>query len=158
MPKALRRKTAINRSEGTMSKYDDIINRKYCGSISTKKLSMEARAAQFAPFSALTGHNSAIAETARLTSERVELSYDEQLYLSQRLNLALSLIGDNPELTITYFVPDHRKQGGEYVKAHGYIAGYTEYDNMVTLSDGSKINIRDIRAIDGAIFNDDLFY
>lgn len=110
-----------------MSKYDDIINRKYTGSTSTKKLSMEARAAQFAPFAALTGHNSAISETARLTSERVELSGDEQNILSQRLNLALSLINDTPKLTITYFVPDHRKDGGKYVKGQGYITGYTDY-------------------------------
>ncbi len=154
----LRRRTATSRSEDIMSKYDDIIHLKYCGSTSPKRLSMEARAAQFAPFAALTGHNSAIAETARLTSEQVELSADEQNILSRRLNLALSLIDVHHVLTVTYFVHDNLKDGGKYVKTHGYITGYTQHDNILTLSDGSKINVMDIRAIDGDIFTDQLSY
>lgn len=67
-----------------MGKYDDIIDFKYRGSTSPKKMTMDNRAAQFAPFSALSGHDEAINETARLTSEKFEPSAEEQIMLSVR--------------------------------------------------------------------------
>ena len=127
-----------------MSKYDDIIHRENSGCTSSKKIPMEARAAQFAPFSALTGYNAAINETARLTNDRIELSPDEQLIISERLNLALSQIKEQPEITVKFFTPDNLKKGGHYIVANGYIAKFLEYDNMLLLSDGSSINIKDI--------------
>lgn len=152
MPMAPLRKTATARLEDIMSKYDDIIDREYRGSTSSRKMTMAARAAQFAPFAALTGHNAAINETARLTSERIELSPDEQHNISERLNLAISKINDHPSLTIRYFLLDNLKKGGRYVKANGYITRFLEYDNILLLSDGSTINIEDIISIDGDIF------
>lgn len=146
------RKTATARLEDTMSKYDDIIDREYHGSTSSKKMTMAARAAQFAPFAALTGHNAAINETARLTSEKIELSPDEQHNISERLNIAISLINDHTSLTIRYFLPDYLKKGGHYVKANGCITRFLEYDNILQLSDGSTINIENIISIDGDIF------
>lgn len=135
-----------------MNDYNDIINREYRGSTSSKKMPMEARAAQFAPFAALTGHNAAINETARLTADRIELSLDEQLIISKRLNLALSLMKEQPEITIKFFTPDVLKKGGHYVIAKGYIAKFLEYENLLLLSDGTSINIKDIMSVTGDIF------
>lgn len=67
----------IPRLEATMSKYDEIINLPHHESASRKPMSLYNRAAQFAPFSALSGHDEAIAETARLTSAQIESSADE---------------------------------------------------------------------------------
>lgn len=140
-----------------MNNYDDIINLEYHGSSSMKRMSVEARAAQFAPFAALTGHNAAIRETARITSKITELSPDEQLSLSRRLYLALDLINQRPLLSITYFIRDSRKTGGKYVNITGYIKKFAEHDKTIVLSDNSIINIRDIIAIEGEIF-DTLYY
>lgn len=140
-----------------MNNYDDIINLEYHGSSSMKRMSVEARAAQFAPFAALTGHNAAIRETARITSKITELSPDEQLSLSRRLYLALDLINQRPLLSITYFIRDSRKTGGKYVNLTGYIKKFDEHDKTIVLSDNSIINIRDIVAIEGEIF-DTLYY
>lgn len=90
MPKGQPKKTVTVRLADTvnnlepMGKYDDIIDYKYRGATSPKKMTMENRAAQFAPFSALSGHDEAINETARLTSEKFEPSAEEQIMLSVR--------------------------------------------------------------------------
>ena len=92
-----------------MNKYEDIIhlNRPFS---KKKKMSLSQRAAQFSPFAALIGHDEAIKETARLTSERIEL--DEQQI--QTLNEKLCYIKEhNPILIkVTYFIPDNLKDGG----------------------------------------------
>jgi len=115
---------------------------------------MESRAAQFAPFAALTGHGAAIDETARLTAERIELSADEQAVLSERLNYALGLMDRRPMLTFMVFQADARKQGGRYVKISAEISKFDEYGRRLKLSDGRYINVKDIISIDGDIFND----
>lgn len=119
-------------------KYDDIINHKYNGSTRENKLSKEARAAQFAPFAALTGHAAAISETARLTSSIIDLSPDELQLLSQKLTYAIST-SPAPKVSITYFKPDERKSGGAYITILGTIKKVETAFNQLTLTDGSKI-------------------
>jgi len=137
-----------------MSKYDDIINRKYEGSVTRKRMSPENRAAQFAPFAALIGHDAAISETARLTSEQIELSGEEQKRLSERLNIALENIANSPTLTFTVFESDTLKSGGKYVRISGVIKKYDDYERVVILTTNQTISIDDIISIDGKIFND----
>ncbi len=117
-------------------------------------MSLENRAAQFAPFAALTGHNEAINETARLTSERLELSAEEQSKLSERLNIALNSVRNNPVLTFSVFKPDTLKSGGRYISVIGTIKKYDEYDKAIILTNEEIIHIEDIVSIDGEIFND----
>lgn len=96
-----------------MSRYDDIINLPHHVSKTRKPMPMINRAAQFAPFAALTGHDEAIAETARQTAPRRILSSDEQEILSKRLAYAIDHIGERPNFTFTYFIPDiQRKEVG----------------------------------------------
>ena len=90
-----------------MSRYDDIIDLPHYEP-KHKRMTMENRAAQFAPFAALTGHGAAIAETARLTDSMTELSADEQIRLSRILNYAYE---KHLEINLTYFIPDARKAG-----------------------------------------------
>ena len=137
-----------------MSRYDDIINRKYEGSTTHKRMSMENRAAQFAPFAALTGHDAAINETARLTSERIELSLEEQRLLSERLNIVLDRLTEQPTLTFVVFQPDTQKSGGRYISITGIVKKYDEYEKVIILTNGKRVMIEDVISIDGEIFND----
>lgn len=136
-----------------MNEYDDILGRNYDGVRRHARMGMEARAAQFAPFAALTGHDAAIAETARRTSSKRELSADELHVLSQKIAYAMSF-AERPELSITYFKPDSRKAGGAYVTVKGSIRKIEECYNLLTLTDRTEIPLDDISDISGDIFND----
>ena len=73
---------------------------------------MKNRAAQFAPFAALTGYDDAVRETERLTDRRPEISEDRAEILDRRLRWLRDLPDRKPEVTVTWFVPDIRKDGG----------------------------------------------
>lgn len=126
-----------------MSKYDEIINMLHHVSEIHKPISPENRAAQFAPFAALTGHDDAIVETARLTTEKMELSDDETIQLNRRLQYLLYL-EKSPKVTITHFVADKLKQGGHYERTKGRIRKIDSYDSSIILSEGFRILISNI--------------
>ena len=86
--------------------YDDIINLPHHQSDRRPHMSLYDRAAQFAPFSALTGHDDAIKETARLTDKKLELDDYDQMLLNNKMIFILNHINDQPEITVTYFIPD----------------------------------------------------
>lgn len=131
-----------------MSRYDDIINLPYPRASKHKPMPMENRAAQFAPFAALTGYDKAIAETARYTSTKLELSQDAQDEISRTLNHCIENLDEHEVLTINHFVADKLKQGGQYIETVGYITKYDEYEKCLTLSDGTSILIKDILSIE----------
>ena len=95
-------------------RYDDIINLPHHVSVKYPQMTLENRAAQFAPFAALTGHNDAIKETARLTDRKADLDADEIEILDRKLQYIRDNIATAPAVTITYFVKDKKKIGGEY--------------------------------------------
>lgn len=132
--------------------YDDIINLPHRKSKYRKQMSMHDRAAQFAPFAALTGYDSAVKETARLTNERVELS-DEEV---ERLNLKIQIMIDNieqrPSVEVLYFVPDLKKSGGEYVSFCGNIRAVDTVRQQLIFEGEKKIFIGDVAAVFGDIF------
>ena len=127
--------------------YEDIVNLPHPQSGRHTQMPLESRAAQFAPFAALTGHSDAIAETARRTATFTELSTDQQLDLSRRLTYALSF-PDPPSITITYFRPDARKDGGAYITVTGTIKKLEPDYNLLTLTDGTQIPLTAITALD----------
>ena len=86
--------------------YDAIINLPHPTSERHPRMSVQDRAAQFSPFSALTGHAAAIAETARLTERRMELDEDTKAELDRKQACLLEHIGEQPEVTVTWFQPD----------------------------------------------------
>ena len=128
-----------------MGKYDDIINLPHHVSDYHKPMPIENRAAQFAPFAALSGHNEAIAETARFTDMLRELSEDEQTRLTKKLNYVLE---NDSCVIITYFIPDRTKTGGTYKRVIGLIKKYDEIDRTLILKDGKTIPIDFISEIE----------
>lgn len=113
-----------------MGKYDDIINLPHHESDYHPRMSMASRAAQFAPFAALSGHDEAIAETARTTEGFKEMSDEEKREISQLIRLAL----ENRKLVdIIYFIPDKTKKGGCYRSITGHIQKLDEYDHTLSL-------------------------
>ena len=132
--------------------YEDIVNLPHHVSARHPQMSLENRAAQFAPFAALTGHDAALAETARITSSRVDLSADQYQTLSRRLAYALSF-ADHPEIRITYFRPDGRKEGGAYVTVTGAVKKVEPSYDQLTLTDNTEIPLSAITDIRGTIFD-----
>lgn len=104
-------------------KYDDIIHLPHHVSSTRPRMSMTERAAQFSPFAALTGHDEAIQETGRVTAKKIDLDEDEKEALDREYQLILFALeqGNPPSVTITYFQPDLRKDGGEYLTITGKI-------------------------------------
>ena len=110
------------------------------------------RAAQFSPFAALTGYAGVIRETARLTDRKIELDETMLTALNERYQLLLSVLDAEPEVEITYFVPDERKSGGAYRTVSGVVKKADEFARRLTLTDGTVIPMEDVLMLDGAIF------
>lgn len=105
------------------------------------------RAAQFAPFAALTGYEDAVAETARLTDGRRELTEDEINELNARLCELKDTLSDRPNVKITYFLPDTKKSGGRYVTKIGAVRIIDSYENTLVFTDGERISIGDLHDV-----------
>lgn len=138
-----------------MSRYDDIINLPHHVSKNRKQMPLAKRAAQFAPFAALTGYDDAISEAVRLTDARVVLSSDESAELSQRLNQALENIAEKNSYIFTCFIQDSKKSGGRYANFSGVIKSFNEYERAIKLENGYILQIDDIVSISGEEFDDD---
>ena len=134
------------------NKYNDIINLPHYRSNKRPHMSVHDRAAQFSPFSALTGHDEAIKETARLTDKKAELSETTKTILNEKFNFIFEHIYDQPEITVTYFIPDSLKSGGMYVDFTGCVKKYDYYNRILYFTDNTEIKIDDISEIEGSIF------
>lgn len=132
--------------------YDDIIHLPRHVSKKHPQMALSDRAAQFSPFAALTGHGAAIKETARLTDERVQLDEYMINVLSDRLQIIADRLKDKPEIMITYFQPDEKKNGGAYVTTTGTVKKIDVYERIVVMADRQEIPIDDIVGIEGQIF------
>ena len=116
-------------------------------------MSAVERGAQFSPFAALSGYEEAVRETARLTDTRTELTEDEKSELDGRLRLIVDRLEQRPTVRITYFLPDEKKAGGEYVIASGAVRAIDSFERCVRMESGEVIPIDRIRAIEGDLFN-----
>lgn len=135
-------------------RYDDIINLPHHVSNKHPHMAPIDRAAQFSPFAALTGHDEAIKETARLTDERMELDENRKELLDVRLQLLREHLGEKPTVTFTFFEPDERKSGGAYVTVTGSVKKIEEYENKIILEEGVVILIDEISAVEGELFHE----
>ncbi len=137
-----------------MGKFDDIINMQYPNLEIEKDFPDKIlRAAQFEPYAALTGHDEAVKETARLTDTKLVLDENVKEELDRKLNYLIDYCDFFPEVTITYFVPDEKKNGGKYINKTGIIKKIVEYDEAIVLDDNSEIKINDILMIESDVFN-----
>jgi hypothetical protein len=111
------------------------------------------RAAQFAPFAALTGYDDAVKETGRLTDDATELPEYVKANINDKLRIIMESIDIKPEISITYFVPDSKKAGGAYTTVTGVVKSVEEYERTVILTDKTVIPMDRIYAIEGEIFD-----
>jgi hypothetical protein len=124
--------------------YDDIINLPHHVSSRHPQMSMMNRAAQFAPFAALTGHAAAIEETARLTDSQMELADEDSEILNQKMAYLREVINEHPKIVVTYFEPDKRKAGGAYKTIEGQLQNIDDYSQCLVMRDGKVVFIRSV--------------
>lgn len=127
-----------------MNKYEDIINLPHHVSKTRKPMSLYNRAAQFAPFAALTGYDDAIKETSRITEQRIELSEELKNMLNQKIKLISENIKLQPKVSITYFVPDNKKSGGVYKTISGNVKRIDEVEKCIIFTNKLKIKVSDL--------------
>lgn len=134
------------------SKYDAILHLPHHVSEKHPPIPMEERAAQFSPYAALTGFGAVINETRRLTDPRQILSEETLAQLNRQYQLLLEHLPERPEITVTYFQPDGRKEGGAYLTLTGRVKKVDAYEQRLVLEDGSVIAMENIMAMDGKLF------
>ena len=132
--------------------YDDIINLPHPTSKRHPRMPVRDRAAIFSPFAALSGHGAAIAETARLTERRMELDEDSRAELDRKQAVLLEHMDEQPEITVTWFQPDEKKDGGAYLTATGRLKKLRELERLLVLADGTEIPLEDVVALESGIF------
>lgn len=134
--------------------YDDIIRLPHHVSRNHPPMPLMNRAAQFSPFAALTGHGAVIEETARLTEPFVQLPDDRKALLDEQLRLIMENLDQKPEVALTFFRPDEKKDGGTYVTVCGRVKKIDEYSRQIVLTDGTAVQIRQLFSIQGRLFGD----
>lgn len=117
-------------------------------------MTLEQRSAQFAPFAALTGYEGQIKETARLTDKKLELDEETKSILDTKIQIIKEKLDKRPQIGITYFIPDNKKEGGKYITITNSIQKIDEYNNIILMSNNIKIKIDEIIDIQGDIFNE----
>ncbi len=137
--------------------YDDIISLPHHQSTKHGHMPVADRAAQFSPFAALTGHDAAIKETARLTDRRIELDEYGKTAIDEKLRILRERLEEHPAVTVTYFVPDSRKTGGAYRQKSGQIKRIDEYERGIIFTDGTVICVEDMLDVESKIFREYAF-
>lgn len=135
-----------------MNNYADIINLKRPQS-NHNHLSIESRASQFSPFAALTGYDNEVKETARITDKRIDIDDGLREMLNAKLNYLNDHIKENPNISITYFAKDPKKEGGKYLTKQGIIKRIDTVNEIIKFNDNMTISMNDIINITGDIFN-----
>ena len=132
----------------TVDDYKDIINLPHHVSERRPQMEITNRAAQFAPFAAVVGHDAAIKETARLTEKRKELDETEKSIIDEKLREVEAWLPEKHEVEIVYFEPDTLKKGGRYLTKIGFIKKLDEYTREILFTDGTKIEIEEIYSVE----------
>ena len=132
--------------------YADIIGLPHHVSPSRPHMPVPDRAAQFSPFAALNGFDAAVGEVARLTDGRRELDEDVKTDVDMRLSMVRAHLDEQPQVSITYFEPDKRKEGGAYIVVTGCVKRLDDYGHSIVMLDGKEVPIDEIVEIDGIFF------
>ena len=148
--------------QGERNPYEDIIHLPHHQSATRLHMSLYDRAAQFSPFAALTGFDGVIAETSRLTDQKIELSEYERALLDRKLSRIDGELrrGNHPEITVIYFVPDPLKAGGMYEEYTGRVRNIDTSEKCIVFlaengrSAGKRIGIDGIAEIRGELVDD----
>ena len=143
------KRVAMTEDRDDSRRYDDIIDLPHHVSQTHPRMSMLNRAAQFAPFAALTGYGAAIDEAARLTQRRVELSEAEQEALNEKLSALAKRLP--AEARVMWFVPDPRKAGGRYVEETVTVRRILADEGRMILTDGKAIALDCVIDVEGVV-------
>lgn len=134
-----------------MDNYSDIIN--LSRPVSKRpRMSLKQRSAQFAPFAALTGYEGQVKETARLTNKKTEINEELKEILNKKIQLIQKKIKEQPQIEITYFIPDSKKEGGRYETVTNSVKKIDTYKGEIILIDGTTIAIDEIIDISSEIY------
>ena len=128
--------------------YDDMLNLPHPTSRRHPRMSLSDRAAQFAPFAALSGHSAALVETARLTERRIELDEDVKAALDLKQQMLVDRIDEHPDVSVTWFQPDGKKDGGRYVTTTGRLKRIDEVERVLVMEDKTTVPLDDVISID----------
>lgn len=128
--------------------YDDIINLPHHISRTRPQMPMANRAAQFAPFAALTGYEAAVNETARITEEKILPGEDARAALDETLRIITCQPPETVRAVVTYFLPDTQKTGGAYVTVTGFVKKAEPYKRLLIMEGGAQIPLADILNIE----------
>ena len=137
-----------------MGKYDHIINMHHHVSKNRKKMTLSDRAAQFAPFAALTGYEDSIKESARIVDKEIILSNEDMNKISNRLNYIKENIDKSIEINVTYFILDNKKDGGSYKNKIGVIRSIDDVNKTIQFVDRQIIEINKIIKITSDCFDE----
>ena len=136
--------------------YDDIISLPHPTSAKHPRMPLSDRAAQFSLFAALSGHGAAIAETARLTDRRIELDEDTRAMLDLKQQILADRIAERPEISVVWFRPDEKKDGGQYVTTVGQLKKVDDIERILRLADGTTIPLDDVLELRSNCFHGQL--
>lgn len=139
----------------TNSGYEDIINLPHYVSVTRPRMPISDRAAQFSPFSALTGYDAVISEASRLTDEKIDLDDEQKAIINKKLHIIQNAIKEKPNVIITYFKKDDKKDGGTYVTVNGAVKKIDKYNGSLILTDKNIVPICDIISVEGKIFDNE---
>ena len=133
-------------------KYDDILYLPHPTSAKHPRMPISDRAAIFSPFAALTGHGDAIRETARLTDRRMELDEDAKAVLDLKQQILADKIDERPEVSVVWFRPDEKKEGGQYITTTGHLKKIDHIERALCLADGTTIPLDDVLELQSDCF------
>jgi hypothetical protein len=136
-----------------MSNYDDIINLNRPISKHPHQ-SIESRASQFAPFAALVGYDEQVKETARLTTNKIEIDEGLREILNNKLNYLNDHLDEKEEVSITYFIKDSKKSGGKYITKTGIVKRIDIVNGFIKFTDNDIIYMTDVISITSELFED----
>lgn len=128
--------------------YEDMLELPHPVSKMHPQMPRRDRAAQFAPFAALTGYEEAVREAARITEEKMILDEDSKVQLDWKLRCLQEKVKEQPIITVTYFMKDERKKGGKYVTVIGVLKKIDSYTHQFVLENGEEIPVEDVVSLD----------
>lgn len=135
--------------------YDDILHLPHPTSAKHPRMPLADRAAQFSAFRALSGQEDAIGETERLTDRRIELSEEMKAELDLKQQLLASSAEAQPEISVTWFLPDVKKDGGSYITTTDRLKKVDDYERTIVLIDGTRIPLDDVLDIQSELFQNE---
>lgn len=138
------------------NRYEDIIHLPHPEPKNHPRMSLHDRAAQFSPFAALTGHNAAIDETARLTDRKLELNEERKAELDRMWQYLMEKCKERPLISLTYFIKDEKKEGGIYETTKERLKKLDPYKKILTLESGIGVYYSDIYKIELMKENDEI--